>query len=245
MNKLSNLTNGVAVANQSGAMEQRNHFKNGDSPKIHRSRANFFSYFIAIAFAVSTAFSSCGGGGNKMIMKAETDRMSFKMVGFGNATIDWGDGVCETHEIGNDSWFSHKYTGISVRTVTINGKNITELHCGDNRLTSLDISKNTALECLLCHYNQLTNLDLSKNSSLRELHCDNNQLTSLNVSKNNTAFNYMYCNNNKLTDSALDAFFRALPKNTGKNFLIINDNPGVESCDKSIATNKGWSFSRE
>ena len=30
----------VAVANQGGAMEQRNHFKNGDSPKTQSSRAN-------------------------------------------------------------------------------------------------------------------------------------------------------------------------------------------------------------
>ena len=46
----------VAVANQSGAMEQRNHFKNGDSPKTQRSRRNFF---VVVCFALLAAFSGC------------------------------------------------------------------------------------------------------------------------------------------------------------------------------------------
>ena len=33
-------------------------------------------------------------------------------------------------------------------------------------------------------YNQLTTLDVSKNTALTDLDCDNNQLTTLDVSKN-------------------------------------------------------------
>jgi Leucine-rich repeat (LRR) protein len=58
------------------------------------------------------------------------------------------------------------------------------LECFGNRLTSLDISKNSALEELRCFSNQLTSLDLSKNSALAWIECNNNRLTSLDVSRN-------------------------------------------------------------
>ncbi|WP_327984849.1 leucine-rich repeat domain-containing protein [Bergeyella porcorum] len=60
--------------------------------------------------------------------------------------------------------------------------NITRLHCHNNQLTSLDVSKNIALQTLYCYNNQLTSLDVSKNTALQELNCSNNQLTSLEVS---------------------------------------------------------------
>ena len=46
---------------------------------------------------------------------------------------------------------------------------------GFNQLTSLDLSKNTALTDLDCHYNKLTSLDVSKNSALAWLSCDGNK----------------------------------------------------------------------
>ena len=75
---------------------------------------------------------------------------------------------------------------------------LTKLSCNENRLTSLDVSKNSALTYLSCYGNQLTVLDVSKNTSLTKLFCDSNQLTSLDVSKNN-ALNILWCNNNQLT----------------------------------------------
>ncbi|MGH4124678.1 MAG: leucine-rich repeat domain-containing protein [Clostridium sp.] len=65
-------------------------------------------------------------------------------------------------------------------------------------LTTLDVSKNTALTKLECRYNQLTTLDVSKNTSLTELDCISNQLTTLDVSKN-TTLTKLYCGGNKLT----------------------------------------------
>ena len=52
-----------------------------------------------------------------------------------------------------------------------------ELSCGNNQLTSLDLSNNTDLRELSCGNNQLTSLDLSNNTDLRGLSCGNNQLT--------------------------------------------------------------------
>ena len=52
------------------------------------------------------------------------------------------------------------------------------LHCQDNRLEALDVSKNTALLVLWCDDNQLTTLDVSKNTSLLGLSCHNNNVQS-------------------------------------------------------------------
>ena len=72
------------------------------------------------------------------------------------------------------------------------------LYCNSNQLTALDISKNTALTGLTCNSNNLTSLDVSKNTALIELRCANNQLTSLDVS-NNTTLTKLLCSNNQLT----------------------------------------------
>lgn len=75
---------------------------------------------------------------------------------------------------------------------------LTSLHCGLNRLTSLDITKNTALISLNCSLNQLTSLDVQNNTNLVELDCSQNKITALNVN-NNTKLKDLYCSVNKLT----------------------------------------------
>ena len=76
--------------------------------------------------------------------------------------------------------------------------NLECLICWGNELTSLDVSKNTALTELWCPTNKLTSLNVSKNTALKYLNCNNNQLTSLDVTKN-TALIQLYCSSNKLT----------------------------------------------
>mgnify|MGYP000276788896 CR=1 FL=1 len=66
---------------------------------------------------------------------------------------------------------------------------LTELDCGLNNLTSLDLFNNAALEVLYCDYNELTSLDLSTNTALTELRCGENQLESLDVSINTSLTN--------------------------------------------------------
>ncbi|MDR0973264.1 MAG: fimbrillin family protein, partial [Prevotellaceae bacterium] len=95
---------------------------------------------------------------------------------------------------------------------------LTSLDCVFNQLTSLDVSKNTALEVLYCHYNQLTSLDVSKNTALKVLYCQHNQLTSLDVSKN-TALARLECHYNQLT--SLD-----ISQNRALGVLFCYDNPG-------------------
>ena len=79
-----------------------------------------------------------------------------------------------------------------------NNTALTGLSCGGNQLTSLDVSKNTALTWLSCGYSQLTSLDVSKNTALTSLGCIGNQLTSLDVSKN-AALTSLTCYFNQLT----------------------------------------------
>jgi len=77
-------------------------------------------------------------------------------------------------------------------------KNIEILYCDYNKLTSLDISKNTKLKYLECTVNQLTSLDISKNTNLEELYFPSNGLTSIDVSQHPN-LKILECAYNQLT----------------------------------------------
>ena len=77
-------------------------------------------------------------------------------------------------------------------------KKLEQLYCYENNLNSLDVSKNTALQDLICSQNNLTSLDVSKNTALINLVCWKNQLTSLDVS-NNPELKFLNCDQNQLT----------------------------------------------
>ena len=79
-----------------------------------------------------------------------------------------------------------------------NNTALTSLTCSYNRLLNLDVSHNTALTSLTCSYNRLSNLDVSHNTALTELNCWHNLLTSLDVT-NNTALTVLDCGENQLT----------------------------------------------
>ena len=91
-----------------------------------------------------------------------------------------------------------------------------ELYCSDNKLTTLDVSYNTALENLSCSNNQLKSLDVSHNTALESLTCYNNQLTTLDVS-HNTALEQLWCSDNKLTTLGMG-------HNTALEELYCSDN---------------------
>lgn len=77
--------------------------------------------------------------------------------------------------------------------------NVKELYCYKNKLTSLDVSKNTALEELHCYNNELTQLNLSENINLDNLICHTNYLTQLDL-KNNTKLTVVDCDKNKIAE---------------------------------------------
>ena len=75
---------------------------------------------------------------------------------------------------------------------------LTDLLCGGNNLTELDVSENPELKRLICYNNSLTSLNLSKNTKLGSLNCDNNKLTVLDIRENKSLW-WLRCNNNCLT----------------------------------------------
>lgn len=106
---------------------------------------------------------------------------------------------------------------LAVRELNVLGKAISNLtgieyftalqvlYCGGNYMTSLDVSKNTALTKLICGSNHsMTSLNVSANKALTNLDCSGSSLTSLNVSQN-TALKELLCYNNSLTSLDVSA----------------------------------------
>ncbi len=75
---------------------------------------------------------------------------------------------------------------------------LTDLLCGNNNLTELDVSENPELVRLICYNNSLTSLNLNKNTKLGSLNCNNNKLTVLDLRENKSLW-WLRCNNNCLT----------------------------------------------
>jgi len=111
---------------------------------------------------------------------------------------------------------------------------LTELECGVNQLTSLDVSNNTALTSLICDDNQLTSLDVSNNTALEVLGCGDNQITSLDVS-NNTALEELGCSQNNLLTS-LD-----LSNNSNLIELYCSDNQQLQCLNIKNGNNTAFS----
>ena len=80
-----------------------------------------------------------------------------------------GDGIISTGE------------AAEVTFLNVNSCSISDLKCIEGFIN---------MNSLYCNYNKLTSLDVSNNTALTELYCHDNQLTSLNLT-NNTAINYL------------------------------------------------------
>ena len=76
---------------------------------------------------------------------------------------------------------------------------LTALNCGNNNLTTIDLSQNINLSLLAAHDNQLTAIDISNNEKLIEIDVEVNQLTSLDITSN-TDLKILFCAENQITD---------------------------------------------
>ena len=153
----------------------------------------------------------------------------FSIIGNGEAVIDFGDGseqIKHTLTIFN-SIFTHNYSETRPYIITIEGANITKLDCKDNRLTRLDVSKNTTLTTLDCSNNQLITFNVSTNIALKSLNFSNNQLAGLDISQNRE-LTELVCNDNQLISLDISA-------NTELKTLNCNNNQ-LTSLDVSKAT---------
>ncbi len=113
--------------------------------------------------------------------------------------------------------------------------NLDTLTCFNQSLTSLDLSKNTALKFLWCEANPLTSLDLSNNTALRAVDCSHNQLTSLDVS-NCIELEILYCVDSQLPYLNVEGNTRLSSLTCRMNnltYLNISNNPEIVHLDIS------------
>jgi len=198
------------------------------------------NHLVIAALAVAAAFTSCGGGsgssgsgGGKSSgkIKMTTERggdFSFNLTGSGVATVDWGDGSEKVSLTLNENEvrFSHEYPNASIRTITINGDNITGMQC--SWITSLDVSRCTEMTKLGVNQSEFKNLDISKNTALTKLSFSSVRIASLDVRKN-TSLTSLSCSDITLT--SLD-----VSNNTALTDLYLKDLRSLTSLDVSGAT---------
>ncbi|SDR65706.1 Por secretion system C-terminal sorting domain-containing protein [Polaribacter sp. KT25b] len=95
-------------------------------------------------------------------------------------------------------------------------KSLVTLSCNNNSLTSLNVTQNTSLKYLNFSFNQVSTIDVSKNIALEKLTAVQNQLTSLDVTTN-TSLKHLECWQNQIT--SLD-----VSKNTILEELYVKEN---------------------
>ncbi|WP_281980308.1 choice-of-anchor D domain-containing protein [Tenacibaculum mesophilum] len=74
--------------------------------------------------------------------------------------------------------------------------NITEFHAMNNSLTSIDLSKNTAITRLTLRGNSLTALDLSANTALQTILIEQNNISSIDLSNHSSLVSFQCGGNN-------------------------------------------------
>jgi hypothetical protein len=165
-------------------------------------KTHFALLSVLVCVFLIAVFTTCGGSGGfggsyKIKMTTENNKVELYLAGSGIATVDWGDGsekvsltLDETGNHGRGLRFAHEYATASIRTITINGDNITKYYHNSDKVTSLDVSRATTLTSLdvttyAYEENTFTSLDVSKNIALTWLGVSG-KFKSLDVSKNTT-----------------------------------------------------------
>ena len=212
-------------------------------------RTNIFTRFSAVVCMLTAmaAAPSESSANNITINKANFPDDIFRQYVLNNCDADKNQSlsdqeIADVTELLIYNMDIADLTGIGYFTA------LNRLICEDNKLTVLDVSKNTALTILDCGRNQLTALDLSHNTALKMLWCNVNQLTSLDLS-HNTALTELYCTYNRISGEAMDALIEGLPVITdGSGFdgtfcvfgLGSQEQNVVTKSQVSAAIAKGW-----
>ena len=122
----------------------------------------------------------------------------------------------------------------SVTAIDVSSKGIADL---------TGIEHFTALKTLNCSSNSLTTstLDVSKNEALEVLDCSNNQLNDLDVSKN-TALKELYCYCNWIQDKGMQTLISSLHQNGGTlcAYATTNDQNEMTTTNVADAKAKKW-----
>ena len=133
---------------------------------------------------------------------------------------------------------SGNYLTTSTLDVSKN-KALEVLNCSSNyNLTTLNLSMNTKLKTLDCSNNyEMTALNVSANTALQTLRCNNNQLNTLDVSKN-TALTELYCYRNSIRDEGMQTLISSLHQNGGTLYAYDTTNDQNEMTTTNVADAK-------
>ncbi len=148
------------------------------------------------------------------------------------------DGQVPTANISGITYLNVTGENISDLTGIEGFTSLERLFCGNNLLTTLDVSQNTALYELFCFENQLTTLDLSQNPAMKFLNCRSNNISTLNIT-NNLILEELDCSSNQLT--SFDATQLAALR-----ILIVSSN-SINTLDisQNILLTDIWCFSNQ
>ncbi len=130
------------------------------------------------------------------------------------------------------------------KTIGLYGR-VTILHCHDNELTALDVSKSNTLVELYCLGNKLTTLDVSNNSALEKLSCFGNNLTALNLS-GNTNIKSVQVYGNQISAANMTQLINSLPARQAADDAKLyvrqatDNNSRPTATDIATAKTKNW-----
>ncbi|MBQ8724835.1 MAG: hypothetical protein IJY74_04085, partial [Oscillospiraceae bacterium] len=103
-----------------------------------------------------------------------------------------GDGHLLAEEIAAVTQITVNELGIADLTGIEHFTSLVTLQCGNNQLTSLNMSGNPLMETLSCYDNDLETLNITNNSALTYLDCGDNRLKTIDTS-HNPALKYFDC----------------------------------------------------
>jgi Leucine-rich repeat (LRR) protein len=186
---------------RNGANEAITAFDATDNPPLACISVDDAGYATANWSMIDAGTEFSEGGCNVYIPDA-----NFKATLVANSSINTnGDDEIQISEAkAFTGWIDAYKKGIADITGVEAFEALTQLHCGSNQLTTLDLSANTSLQLLHCWKNQLTTLDVSSSISLQYLYCWNNLLPALDVSAN-ASLQELRCHNNHLTELDVSA----------------------------------------
>ncbi|WP_343588678.1 T9SS type A sorting domain-containing protein [Flavobacterium sp.] len=131
---------------------------------------------------------------------------------------DGPNGKVATYSIDSLTSLNVSKSNISDLTGLQDFKALTSLEASDNKLTAINISKNTSLTNLNVSKNQLTSLDISANYLLATVDCSANSIATLNLSQSNFLSD-LNCSNNKITTLDLSYLYGLTNLNCSNNAI--------------------------
>ncbi len=142
------------------------------------------------------------------------------------------DGTVQTSNIDTVSGLYMESINISSLSGIEDFLALEELWCGDNSISTLDISQNALLRYLDCDNNLLTTLDVSNNTLLKWFNFDSNNISNIDISNNYLIKEFAPGDNPIITldVSHLDSLYFLYASNTAITELDLSHNSMLRYC---------------